>query len=264
MRCWPFKRYEANPPLFLLYSMTRTSISVFVLSAATAASLGAQAAQTAGSNYESRARLEAEVREAETANRTSEAWLLRSRLKKGDFQEGDRIVVVLESTPTVTDTMQVRAGKVLQFPHMSEVSLEGVLRSELADTLRHHLSKYLTNPEVRATPLLAVAVLGNVRNPGYFYAPADYLLRDLIMKAGGPAPDADVSKAEVRRAGQTIWNANYVRLAFGEGLSLDRLHLHAGDELYVPPLRHRLQLSTILTLLSATAAVTVAATQIHH
>ena len=243
--------------------MTRTLISVFVLSAATAASLRAQTATTAGPSYESRARLEAEVREAESANRTSEALLLRSRLRTGDFQEGDRIVVVLESNPTATDTMQVRGGKVLQFPHMSVVSLEGVLRSELTDTLRRHLSKYLTNPDVRATPLLPVAVLGNVRNPGYFYAPADYLLRDLIMKAGGPAPDADVSKTVVRRAGQTIWNEKDVRAAFGEGLSLDRLHLHAGDEVYIPPQRHRLQVSTILSLVSAAAAVAAIQIQRH-
>ena len=238
--------------------MTRISISVLLLSAATAASLRGQTSTTAGPSYESRAHLEAEVREAEKANRTSDAWLLRSRLKVGDFQEGDRIVIVLESNPTATDTMQVRAGKVLQFPRMSEVSLEGVLRSELADTLRRHLGKYLTNPDVRATPLVPLAVLGSVRNPGFLYAPADYLLRDLIMRAGGPAPDGDVSKAVVRRAGQTIWNVEDVRVAFTEGLSLDRLHLRAGDEVYVPPQRHRFQLSTIMTVLSATAAVSVA------
>jgi len=242
--------------------MTRMSIPAIVLSAATAASLGAQTSTTAVPSYESRAHLEAEVREAESANRASEASLLRSRLKMGDFQEGDRIVVVLESNPTATDTMQVRAGKVLQFPRMSEVSLEGVLRSELNDALRRHLSKYLTNPDVRATPLLPLSVLGNVRNPGYFYAPADYLLRDLVMRAGGPAPDADMSKAEVRRAGKTIWNVKETRLAFAEGLSLDRLHLRAGDEVYVPPERHRFQLSTILGLVSAAAAVSVAVIQI--
>jgi protein involved in polysaccharide export with SLBB domain len=238
--------------------MTRISIPVIVLAAATAASLGAQTSTTAGPSYESRAHLEAEVREAEGANRTVEASLLRSRLKAGDFQEGDRIVVVLESNPTATDTMQVRAGKVLQFPRMSEVSLEGVLRSELNDALRQHLSKFLTNPDVRATPLLPLSVLGNVRNPGFFYAPADYLLRDLVMRAGGPAPDADLSKTEVRRAGKTIWNVKETRLAFAEGLSLDRLHLRAGDELYVPPERHRFQLTTILGVVSAAAAVSVA------
>jgi protein involved in polysaccharide export with SLBB domain len=244
--------------------MIRISIPVLVLGAVTAASLGAQTSTTAGPSYESRAHLEAEVRDAEGANRTVEATLLRSRLKVGDFQEGDRIVVVLESNPTATDTMQVRAGKVLQFPRMSEVSLEGVLRSELNDALRVHLSKYLTNPNVRATPLLPLSVLGNVVHPGFFYAPADYLLRDLIMRAGGPGPDADVGKTEVRRGGKTIWNVKEVRVAFADGLSLDRLHLRAGDEVYVPPQRRRFQLTTILGLVTAAAALSVALTQLQN
>jgi protein involved in polysaccharide export with SLBB domain len=244
--------------------MIRISIPVLVLGAVTAASLGAQTSTTAGPSYESRGHLEAEVRDAEGANRTVEATLLRSRLKVGDFQEGDRIVVVLESNPTATDTMQVRAGKVLQFPRMSEVSLEGVLRSELNDALRVHLSKYLTNPNVRATPLLPLSVLGNVVHPGFFYAPADYLLRDLIMRAGGPGPDADVGKTEVRRGGKTIWNVKEVRVAFADGLSLDRLHLRAGDEVYVPPQRRRFQLTTILGLVTAAAALSVALTQLQN
>jgi hypothetical protein len=244
-------------------SILRISISLSVLGAANAAPLRAQTATTAQSSYETRTQLEAKIREAENAKRTSEASLLRSRLTRGDFQEGDRIVVVLESNPTATDTMQVRAGKVLQFAKMSDVSLEGVLRSELTDTLRRHLAKYLTNPNVRATPLLPLAVLGNVRNPGFMYAPADYLLRDLIMRAGGPDPNADVSKTVVRRDGKTIWDVKDVRAAFSDGLSLDRLHLHAGDEIFVPE-RRRFQMSTIVTLLSAAAAASVAATQLHH
>lgn len=243
-------------------SIRRISATAFVIGAATGSSLRAQTS-TVEPNYESRARLQVEVQEAENARRTSEAQILRARLKAGDFQEGDRIVVTLESNPTATDTMQVRTGKVLQFPHMADVSLEGVLRSELTDTLRSHLSKYLTNPNVRATPLLPLAVMGNVRNPGYFYAPADYVLRDLIMRAGGPDPNADVSKSVVRRGGQTIWDANTTRAAFADGLSLDRLHLRAGDELFVPE-QHRIQLSTILTVISAAAAVSLAATQLHH
>ena len=244
--------------------MARISIPVIILSLAAAASLGAQTSTTVGPSYESRAHLEAEIRDAEASNRMVEASLLRSRLKTGDFQEGDRIVVVLESNPTATDTMQVRAGKILQFPRMAQVSLDGVLRSELNDALRSHLSKYLTNPDVRATPLLPLSVLGNVVHPGFFYAPADYLLRDLIMRAGGPAPDADVSKTEVRRAGRTIWNVKEVRAAFAEGLSLDRLHLRAGDEVYVPPQRHRFQLTTVLGLVSAAAALTVALIQLQN
>jgi len=238
-------------------SMTRIPVWVLLLVAAPAADLCAQTYTGEDTKYESRALLEGKAREAENANRPLEARMLRYRLHTGDFQGGDRIVVVLESNPAATDTMQVQTGKVLQFPKMSEVSLNGVLRSELNETLRRHLSKYLTNPNVRAIPLLPVAVVGNVRTPGFFYAPADFLLRDLIARAGGPAPEADMSKTEVRRGGQTIWNVQAVRVAFTEGMSLDRLHLRAGDEVYVPAQRQRFQIHTILAVVSTLAAVVV-------
>ena len=239
--------------------MSMKLLGLTALALSIAGNLSAQTGGTA--RYDTRAQLEAEARAAESGNRTAEAWLLRTRLKTGDFQEGDRIVVVLEAAPAVTDTMQVRAGKVLQFPRMADLSLEGVLRSELTDTLRHHLAKYLTNPGVRATPLLPLAVVGSVRTPGFYYVPADVVLRDVMMRAGGPLPDADLNKSVVRRAGQTIWNAADVRIAIADGLSLDRLHLHAGDEVFVPQQR-RMAMSTVVSLVSATVALALATMQL--
>jgi hypothetical protein len=42
----------------------------------------------------------------------------------------------------------------------------------------------------------------------------------------------------IRRSGETIWNAEDTRTAVTDGLSLDRLHLRAGDEIYVPQEKH--------------------------
>jgi len=238
-----------------------SAASLLVFAAASAAAQGARAVQQAG--FDTRAKLEAEVAAAESGHRTSEAWLLRSRLKNGDFQEGDRIIVVLESNPGVTDTLQLRAGKILQLPHMTDLSLEGVLRSELTDTLRHHLSRFLTNPGVRATPLLPLGVFGSVRNPGYYYSPADVVLRDVIMRAGGPLADADMAKVVVRRSGQAIWSADDVRVALTDGMSLDRLHLRAGDEIFIPQQRH-FQMTTLISLMTASVAIVLAVLNTRH
>lgn len=200
--------------------------------------------------FETREQLETQARTAEAQKRASEAWLLRSRLQKGDFQEGDRIVIVLENSPRV-DTMIVRAGKVLQLVGMADLSLEGVLRSELTDTLRHHLGKYLVNPGVRATPLLPILVLGSVGSPGYYYTAADVVLRDVIMRAGGPR-EGNLDRVVVRRGGEVIWNADATRIALADGLSLDRLHLRAGDEIFVPQKSQRLSLTSVLATVSAT------------
>lgn len=190
-------------------------------------------------DLETRAALEQELKVAEQNNRTGEAFLLRNRLEHGDFQDGDRIVVQLLGSVPYNDTITVRAGKMLPLPRMDDLPLEGVLRSELNDALSHHLARYLRDSTARATPMLRVAVLGQVRAPGYYYTPADVLLSDVLMTAGGPAADANLSEMTIRRGGETIWNAQDTRTAVTDGLSLDRLHLRAGDEIYVPQNSHR-------------------------
>ena len=208
----------------------------------------AQSAPPTGtsSELETRAMLEAEAKRAEAQHRTQEAWLLKSRLQKGDFQDGDRIVVKLLGATMLlgsngNDTVTVRAGKMLPLPQMADLPLEGVLRSELTDKLTSHLAKYLRDSSVRATPLVRLAVLGQVRLPGYYYTSVDVLLSDVVMKAGGPNPSADVGKMIIRRGGETIWNAEDTRTALSDGLSLERLHLRAGDELYVDDIQGGIQ-----------------------
>jgi hypothetical protein len=205
--------------------------------------------------FETREQLETLARAAEAQRRTSEAWLLRSRLERGDFQEGDRVVIVLEGSATAMDTLQVRSGKVLQFPRMGELSLVGVLRSELTDKVREHLARYLNTPVVRATPLLPLAVLGSVLRPGYFYLPADAVLRDVIMTAGGPVATADINRMVLRRSGDVIWKSADVRVALTDGLSLDGLHLRAGDELFIPERRRR-DTNTMIALVTSGIAIT--------
>jgi hypothetical protein len=246
--------------LFLLAVVLSGSINSVDAQSATLAVAGV-AQQPATRRFETRTQLEGQALAAESARRTQEAWLLRQRLKNGDFQEGDRIVVVLDGAAVVSDTMQVRAGKVLLFPRMGEVSLVGVLRSELADTVRHHLARFLNSPVVRAVPLVPISVSGQVVSPGYHYVAADVVLRDVIMKAGGPSAAADLSKVVVRRGGDIIWNAEAVTVALTDGLSIDALHLRAGDELVVPEKR-RIQMSTFTTIVSSAVALTLAIVQI--
>jgi hypothetical protein len=205
-------------------------------------------------DFETRVDLEARAALAESQHRTSEAWVLRNRLEKGDFQEGDRIVVTLHTTAVQvpTETVTVRAGKVLQLPRMEDLKLDGVLRSELTDRLVHHLAKYLKDPEAQTTPLLRVAVFGAVGRPGYSYSTPDILLNDAIMRAGGPSGDADMNKVVIKRGPEVIWNEEATRTALIDGLSLDRLNLRAGDEIFVPLQRH----TSWLTVVGVAASIT--------
>jgi protein involved in polysaccharide export with SLBB domain len=207
--------------------------------------------------FETRQDLQARAGVAAAAGRTGEAWLLRSRLERGDFQEGDRVIVELEGSTVTMDTLQVRTGKVLVFPRMGELSLVGVLRSELPDKVREHLARYLNTPVVRTTALMPIAVLGYVVRPGYQYVPADAVLRDVLMAAGGPQPTADLNKPVIRRTGEIIWKANDTRVALTDGLSLDGLHLRSGDELFIPERRRRDTNTYVALVTSGIAIVTL-------
>ena len=168
------------------------------------------------------------------------------------------MVIILQNTPTPADTYTVRAGKILQIPRFGELSLEGVLRSELRDAISRHLAKYLREPIVRATPLIRLGVLGRVNRPGYYYPAADVILSDVLMLAGGPSPDADLTKVVIRRGSDLIWNSSDTRTAIAEGLTLDRLHLRAGDEIEVAPKK---QISW-MAVLSITSGILVLVTSL--
>ena len=231
---------------------------------------------------ETRQQLLAAIGDAEREHRDSEAWLLRSRLKQGDFQVGDRIVlsivipglsaaeweqeIALRLNPGVRpgggdDTVIVRAGKLLQIMKLRNVpdfSLDGVLRSELNDTLTVYLSKYVRKPIVRAVPLLRVGVIGSVTHPGWYSTPADAVLSDVIMQAGGVGPEADIARTSVRRDGIEIWKPADIRHALSNGMSLDQLHLRAGDEVMIGERRQWSLMNTIQVVAALVGIVAAA------
>ena len=233
--------------MFRGISLWLSPVSLSLL-AATAGICSAQSVSPAGSarrEFESRTELQTQAAAAEKEHRAGEAWLLHQRLEKGDFQDGDRIIVQIQgnalagkSPVEIPDTLTVRAGKLLELPRMSDLPLEGVLRSELQQRLIDHLSEYIREPSVRATPLVRIAVLGYVGRPGYIYTSADKPLSDVLMQAGGPGPDADMAHVVIRRGSDVIWNAQDTHTAMADGLSLDRLHIRAGDEIFVPQTKH--------------------------
>lgn len=212
----------------------RRNIPVLVLALLLATKSGeAQSPPQVGGHFETRTELTAEMQGAEARNENARATLIRARLERGDFREGDRIIVRIEGSAGVSDTLTVRPGNHLELPQMKDVSLDGVLRSELVPKLTAHVAQYLRNPVVRATPLVRVGVLGSVSRPGYYYTSAEVPLTDVLMMAGGPTADADLKKTTIRRGSEVIVDDAKAQAALSQGTSLDMLHMIAGDAIEV-------------------------------
>lgn len=222
----------------------------------TRAQLEALAAQL---DQEARTATSDEVRR----QRQAQVQAIRERLRDGDFQPGDRIAMVVRGDTTLSDTVVVRAGRIIQVGNLPPIGLQGVLRTELEPYLTKQLGRYLKNPEVEATALVQIAVLGPVGHPGFFSVPSDLTLTDAIMLAGGPTQGSDVNKTVIRRNDRVIQPAKVVRQAFASGTTLDQLNLRAGDQIVVgEKTRHDwFRILSILSLAAGTAVSVYAITR---
>ena len=202
-----------------------------ILTVALSATAQAQGNPDARRAQTSRAELEALLNQGGARLDPAERLMLEDRLTNGDFQVGDRIALTVLQDPTLTDTFTVKVGRVITLPNVPDISLHGILRSELEEYLTTEVGKYLREPTVEAVALIRIAILGSVGRPGYYAVPAQTLLSDVIMIAGGPTSTADTRKIDVHRQSVTLLNRDETRAAIAYGTTLDRLNIRGGDEI---------------------------------
>ena len=172
--------------------------------------------------------------EALRARSRLDASRIRERLERGDFQVGDGIVLAVAREDTLTSTYVVTEGPTLRLPVVRDVSLAGVLRSELEGHVRTQLARFIDDPQVHAQSVIRIWIWGAVGRPGFYPAPSASLLSEALMLAGGPSPNARVDGITIERDGRRIWLGDQVRQAIVEGHTLDQLDVRAGDRIRVP------------------------------
>jgi SLBB domain-containing protein len=161
------------------------------------------------------------------------AAVVRERLSDGDFRVGDQVVLSVQGFDSLSKTFVVRDGELLSLPGIPDIPLHGVLRAEIRPYLTAQLSRYLRGPDVRATVMLRMAVLGEVRSPGFYRIASDVPLSEVLMAAGGPTSSSDIDRAVVRRGDHEVLSHEGLRDALAAGATLDQLNLRAGDEIFV-------------------------------
>ncbi len=155
------------------------------------------------------------------------------------FQVGDRILLQVEGDSLLTKTFTVGPGPTLALPVIGDIPLVGVRRSDVEPYLSRQLERYLRSPVVHAKALINLSILGEVEHPGFYAVPADGVLADALMQAGGPTREAKVAAMRVERDGKPLFAADSLQLALAHGLTVDQMGLRGGDRLVVPRLTPR-------------------------
>lgn len=162
---------------------------------------------------------------------------VEERLSRGDFRAGDRVVLVVDGRPELSDTVVVEPGPRITLSSLGPIDLAGVLRSELRSHLTAEIGRYFRDPSVQAASLIRISIQGMVMNPGFYTVPANVLLSDALMEAGGPDRASDLEKLRIERGGETLWDGPLLQSMLVEGRTLDQLNLRAGDQIVLPERR---------------------------
>jgi protein involved in polysaccharide export with SLBB domain len=189
-----------------------------------------------------------------------EAALVRTRLREGDFQVGDQVILKVEGEAALSDTFLVSPQRGLNLPAIGTISLVGVLRSELEPHLTEQLKLFIKDPVVHANSSIRVLISGEVAKPGFYVFDMHSLLSDALMTAGGPTPTAKLTDVRVERGGVVIWEGLALQQAIAEGRTMDELSLRAGDHLFVPVARPAGMSGLARTLLAGVPAVALTIT----
>jgi len=183
---------------------------------------------------------------------SDEATILRNRLQEGDFRVGERFMLTLIKDTIRTDSVTVRDSLLIGISNLPDMSLKGVLRSELTARVSAFVAEFLLNTGVRTQILTRVSLMGEVGRPGFYYLIPDRPVSEAVTVAGGPTSKADIKRLEVTRAGKVILSAKKSEQAVKEGKTLEQLNIQSGDEIRIPAIRKfNWQIITQLLLLAS-------------
>ncbi len=191
--------------------------------------------------------------------------MLRQRLEDGDLQAGDAIILAVEGEQQLTDSFKVSAARSITLPGIADISMRGVLRSEVEEYLTRELRKYLRNPVVHVQTTVRLSILGSVGKPGYYQVNSERMIGDAIMLAGGPAGGIDPAKTYADRGGVVILDREAFSEALDRGKTLDQMNFRAGDEIVVGGARtgaSRNVLGAAVPILGGLSTLTFLLTQI--
>lgn len=168
------------------------------------------------------------------AAKQAEADAIRERLAEGDLRVGDLIVLTVAEVSTFSNTYMVSPTRTIALPGSTEISVAGILRSELEAHLTTQLKKLVRDPTVRVIPTIRLSIFGAVGKPGFVNAPATFLLSDVIQQmGGGPANNVRWEKSQILRGEKVVVDGPEFRQSVNTATTIDQLNLQAGDVIQV-------------------------------
>jgi protein involved in polysaccharide export with SLBB domain len=157
------------------------------------------------------------------------------RRSVGPLRPGDELNIVVFRNAELTGTYLIDSRGLVQIPGLGTLRVAGLDPTQATERLQQALvARGFAAPEIAVRPLIRVGVLGRVATPGLHSVEPGTTLLQLLTIAGGPAEDANLSRARVVREGRV----HVVNLQSAlEGGAAGRIVLYSNDVVEIPERR---------------------------
>lgn len=166
------------------------------------------------------------------------------------LRPGDAVRLAAKDEPDVAGEFPVLDDGYAMLPLVGMIDVADRPFEEVEREIRGEYARELTEPDLVVTPVLRIAVLGEVRLPGLIPVDPTFTIGDVLAAAGGLTPNAAEDEVSVVRGSDIV----HVELD-PESTSL-RMALRSGDQVIVG---RRSWLSNNLPIFVSAAATVAAA-----
>jgi polysaccharide biosynthesis/export protein len=166
------------------------------------------------------------------------------------LRAGDALRIEIRDEPLLSGEFPIGTNGSVLLPTLGSRQVANQLFSDVERSLRESYSRELVNADIRITPLLRIAVLGEVRQPGLFLVDPTFSAADILARAGGLTPNAREKDISIRRP------TGEVTARFDIANSGQPILLTSGDQIFVQ--RKGWAAANLGIFLSAAGSVAVA------
>ncbi len=173
--------------------------------------------------------------------------------KAQTLQPGDGIKILFYNiSDQISGDYYIQEDGTVRLPFLGRIDAVNRDIKSLKEEVYQKYSKLYVNPELTVLALMKVNILGEVRNPGFYYVTGIDKLSDLLAKAGGSNVDASLGDIKIiRNEQETEIDGNKV---IENGSKLDDIGLRSGDRVFIS--RKWLSGSNTTIIISIVSAIT--------
>jgi protein involved in polysaccharide export with SLBB domain len=148
------------------------------------------------------------------------------------LQPGDGIRLILyHVADSISGDYYIQEDGFVSLPFLGKIKAAERNIDSLKSEINSKYNELYRSPELTIMPIIRINVFGEVRIPGFYYVTGIDKLSDVIAKAGGTTPDADLGDIDITRHNTKI-EINGEK-AIQNGSKLDDIGLQSGDQIFV-------------------------------